>query len=146
MKKLIAFFTVCAVALSVGAANGPWLTDFSVAKKQAKEENKPIIMLFTGSDWCPYCIKWEKEVFSKPEFQSYAKTNLVLLLVDFPDKKPLPKAQGRANQVLQDRFNVEEYPTIVALDSKAKKIGSFNYTEGGPQAFFAKLEKLTLKK
>lgn len=146
MKRLLALFLVCAATLTLRAESGQWLTDFSVAKKKAQNENKPVVMLFTGSDWCPWCIKWEKEVFSTPEFQNYAKTNLVLLLVDFPNKKPLHKAQVKANEVLQDRYKVEEYPTIVVLDSKAKKLGSFNYTEGGPQAFFPKLEKLTAAK
>lgn len=139
MKKFFATLLIFAMTLAV-RADAQWLTDFSAAKKKAKDENKPILMLFTGSDWCPYCIKWEKEAFSKPEFQDYAKTNLVLLFVDFPDKKPLPKAQARANDALQTRFKIEEYPTVVMLDSNGKKLGSFNYEEGGPKVLLGKIQ------
>jgi thioredoxin-related protein len=140
MKKFLA--TVLLIALMVGARADSlnWVTDFSAAKKKAKEENKPILALFTGSDWCPYCIKWEKEVFSKPEFQDYAKSNLVLLVVDFPEKKPLPKIQQKANDALQQKFKIEEYPTVVMLDSKGKQTGSFTYTEGGPKVVLDKIE------
>jgi thioredoxin-related protein len=140
MKKLIATLLLVTFVVGLHAESGEWLTDFSVAKKKAKEENKPILALFTGSDWCPWCIKWEKEAFSQPEFKNYARTNLVLLFVDFPDKKPLPKAQARANEVLQQKFKIEEYPTVVMLDSNGKKLGSFNYLEGGPKVLFAKIE------
>jgi thioredoxin-related protein len=140
MKNLIATFILFAFTLVLRAETGEWLTDFSAAKKKAREENKPLLLLFTGSDWCPYCIQWEKEAFSKTEFQEYAKKNLVLVLVDFPEKKKLPKAQLRANEGLQEKFKIEEYPTVVMLDSNAKKLGKFNYTEGGPKALLGKIE------
>jgi thioredoxin-related protein len=140
MKKIFAILLLLAFTVGLRAETGNWLTDFSAAKKKAKDENKPILMLFTGSDWCPYCIQWEKEAFSKPDFQEYAKKNLVLLLVDFPDKKPLPKAQARANDALLKRYNVDEYPTVIILDSKGKQLGSFNYAEGGPKVLLGKIE------
>ena len=97
-------------------------------------------MLFTGSDWCPYCIQWEKEAFSQPEFKEYAKKNLVLLMVDFPEKKKLPKAQQKANDALLDKFKVEEYPTVIMLDSQSKKLGKINYQEGGPKVLLGRIE------
>jgi thioredoxin-related protein len=139
MKKLFATLLLFALTLGLRAEGDAWLTDFSAAKKKAAEENKRVLMLFTGSDWCPYCIKWEKELFSTKEFLDYAKNNLVLLMVDFPNKKKLPKAQERANDALLDKFNVEEYPTVILLDSKGKKTAKLNYTEGGPQAFLGKI-------
>jgi thioredoxin-related protein len=142
MKKLIGMVLLWAFALSLHAEGGNWLTDFSDAKKKAKEENKKVVMLFTGSDWCSWCMKWDKEVFSKSEFQDYANKNLVLLLVDFPQKKKMSKAQERANDALQSKYKIEGYPTVVVLDSQAKKVGSFGYSEGGPAAFFSKLESL----
>jgi protein disulfide-isomerase len=140
MKRLIATLLLLAFTVGLRAETGEWLTDFSVAKKKAKEENKPVLILFTGSDWCPYCMKWEKEVFSQPEFKEYAQKNLVLLLVDFPDKKPLPKAQARANDALQQKYKADEYPTVVLLDSNAKKLGKFPYMEGGPKVLLGKIE------
>jgi protein disulfide-isomerase len=140
MKKILATILLLAFTLGLRAETGEWLTDFSAAKKKAKAENKPLLLLFTGSDWCPYCIQWEKEAFSKPEFQEYAKKNLVLVLVDFPEKKKLPKSQLRANEALQEKFKIEEYPTVVMLDSNAKKLGAINYTEGGPKALLGKID------
>ena len=140
MKKLIGILLLCAMALAARAEGGTWLTDFAEAKKKARAGDKRLVMLFTGSDWCAYCIKWEKEVFSTTHFQDYAKANLVLLMVDFPEKKPLPKPQKKANDALFDKYKIEMYPTVVVLDSKGKKTKSFNYTEGGPQAFLGKLD------
>src|ERR1043165_6243714 len=139
MKKLIATFLLLTLTLGLRAETGEWLTDFSAAKKKAKEENKPMLMLFTGSDWCPWCIKGEKEAFSKAEFKDYAKKNLVLLFVDFPDKKPLPKAQQRANDALQQKYKIEGYPTVVMLDSEGKKLGSFGYEEGGAKTLLGQI-------
>jgi thioredoxin-related protein len=139
MKKLIATLLLLTLTLGLRAESGEWLTDFSAAKKKAKDENKPLLMLFTGSDWCPYCIQWEKEAFSKPEFKEYAKKNLVLLMVDFPEKKKLPKAQQKANDALLDKFKVEEYPTVIMLDSNGKKLGKFNYEEGGPKVLLGRI-------
>src|SRR5688500_16562320 len=122
MKKLLSAFFVFALALTLRAHSGDWLTDIEAAKKKAAAENKPILALVTGSDWCPACIKWEKEVFSTADFQNYAKTNLVLLLVDFPDKKPLPKAQQKHNDALLKKYDIEEYPTVVMLNGEGQKI------------------------
>jgi thioredoxin-related protein len=139
MKKLIAILFLIAVSLGARAETSDWLTDYGVAKKKAKQENKPILALFTGSDWCPICQKWEKEVFSTAQFQEYAKENLVLLLVDFPDKKPLPKAQERANDTLKYKYKVDEFPMAVLINSKGKQIDSFHYIEGGPNALLGKI-------
>ena len=139
MKKIIATL-ILALTVATSFGHGKeWLTDFTAAKKQAATENKKILMLFTGSDWCAACIQWEKEVFSKTEFQDYAKTNFVLVLVDFPDRKKLPKAQERANEALQDRYNVQEYPELFLLDAKGKELKRVKYTEGGLTALQKKL-------
>ena len=139
MKKLFAAILLCTLALTAGAHEGNWLTNFEEAKKQAAAENKPILALFTGTDWCPTCQKWEKEAFNTPEFQDYAKTNLVLLLVDFPEKKKLPKAQQRANDKLKDKLDAEEFPQVVMVNAKGKKIGTFTYAEGGPNVLLGKI-------
>jgi thioredoxin-related protein len=140
MKKI---FAALILSLTVATSFGhgkEWLTDFPAAKKQAAAEKKRILMLFTGSDWCPHCIQWEKEVFSKPEFEEYARTNFVLVLVDFPDRKKLPKAQERANDTLKDKYNVGEYPELFVLDAKGKELTRIKYTEGGLAALQQKLD------
>ena len=81
---LITIASLVAFSAASMAAESGWLTDYQAAKKQAKEENKPILINFTGTDWCGWCIKIEKEIFSKEEFKTYAKENLILMEVVFP--------------------------------------------------------------
>jgi thioredoxin-related protein len=143
MKRIFSLLLLAALSFSALAADAhtDWLTDISLAKKQAKAEQKRILMLFTGSDWCPTCIKWDKEALSSPEFQMFAKTNFVLLLVDYPEKKKISKAQLRANNVLGEQYGIELYPTFVIADAKGKKLEEFNYIEGGPKPLIERLQK-----
>lgn len=138
-KWIVILFLWAGVAASFGHGD-EWLTDFGAAKKQAAKEGKRVLVLFTGSDWCPHCLKWQKEVFSKDEFKAWAKENAALVLVDFPEKKKLSKAQERANDALKDKFNVEEFPEVIVLDSKGNRLSRFGYQEGGFDAFRAKAE------
>jgi thioredoxin-related protein len=89
-----------------------------------------------------WCIKLQKEVFAKPDFLNYARTNLVLVEVDFPNRKKLSPEQQRANDALAKRFGVEAYPTIIVLDGAGRKLGELGYQPGGPKPFIAALEKL----
>jgi len=143
MKKLL-LGTFAALALfSANAAESiTWLTDLPKAQAQAKLEKKLVMLDFTGSDWCGWCIKLNKEVFTQPEFAEYAKKNLVAVEVDFPSKKKLSTAQQQANDALSEKYKIRGYPTIVVLDSDGQKLGELGYMKGGPKAFIAALEKL----
>lgn len=129
-------------AAKLPAADGAWLTEMKQAQAQAKSGNKMLLVNFTGSDWCGWCIKLDREVFSRPEFKDYANKNLVLLEVDFPQRKTLAPTQKAQNEQLAQQFGIEGFPTIVVLDGEGKKIGEIGYTPGGPRAFIAELEKL----
>ena len=120
-----------------------WLTDLNKAQSQARSEKKALLVNFTGSDWCGWCIRLQREVFSKAEFDGYARKNLVLVEVDFPQRKAQSEAQRRANMALAQRFSVEGYPTLVVLDNSGKELGRLGYESGGPKAFLAKLSRLT---
>jgi len=141
MKKTI--ITLCAVLalVRVNAAELDWQTDLPKAQAQAKTEKKLVMLDFTGSDWCGWCIKLNKEVFSRPAFAEYAKKNLVAVEVDFPNKKRLSAAQKQANDALAKKYGIRGYPTIIVLDSEGKKVGELGY-ESSPEVFIAKLEKL----
>lgn len=143
MKKLL-LGTIAALALiSANAAESlTWLTDLPKAQAQAKTEKKLVMLDFTGSDWCGWCIRLNKEVFSQPEFAEYAKKNLVAVEVDFPNKKKLSAEQTKANDALAKKYNIQGYPTIIVLDSEGKKVGELGYMKGGPTAFIAELNKL----
>lgn len=133
---------VCWALVQAGAEELQWMTDLPKAQEKAKAENKLVLMDFTGSDWCPWCIKLNKEVFSQPEFVAYAKKNLVPVEVDFPRNKQQSAEQKEANQKLQEKYKIEGYPTVIVLDSQGKKVGELGYEPGGPKAFIAQLEKL----
>jgi protein disulfide-isomerase len=127
---------------SASSAKEGWLTDYKQAQAEAKANKKLVLLDFTGSDWCGWCIRLDREVFTRPEFQDYAKKNLVLLEVDFPRAKELSAAEQIQNKGLAQKFQIEGFPTIVVLDGDGKVIGALGYTPGGPSAFIAELEKL----
>ena len=88
MKKIAIALLACCALLKVNAADLNWLTDVTKAEAQAKTDNKLVLLDFTGSDWCGWCMKLDKETFSKTEFTDYASKNLVLVQLDYPNKKP----------------------------------------------------------
>ena len=148
MKRfLITVASLVAFSAASMAAESGWLTDFEAAKKQAKEENKPILINFTGTDWCGWCIKIEKEIFSKDDFKAYAKENLILMEVDFPEKKKQTDEVKAQNKKLDKEFKIEGYPTIFLIDAEGKKLSEdIGYREGGAQAYVDHLKELLAKK
>jgi protein disulfide-isomerase len=141
MKKLILGLLVCGALLRVQAEDATWLTDLPAAQAQAKAEKKLVLLDFTGSDWCPWCIKFDKEALSTAKFSDYAKAHLALVLVDFPNKKPQSDALKAANKALAKKYKVDGYPTYVVLDADGKEIGrQVGYAEGGSDAFIKKIE------
>ena len=147
MKNLIISTISLIASACIGfAGEAVWHTDFEAAKTQAKEEKKPIFINFTGSDWCGWCIKLEKEVFKKEEFHKYAKDNLVLVEVDFPNKKKQSDEVKAQNKKLDKDFKIEGYPTLFLLDADGKKLsGDIGYREGGPAAYVEHLKSLLKK-
>ena len=142
MKKIAVSLLACSIFTLAGAAELQWLTDLPKAEAKAKAENKLIMMDFTGSDWCPWCIKLDKEVFSTPEFIQYAGKNIVPVKVDFPRAKKQSAELKKANQQLQEKYKIEGYPTVVVLDKNGKKVGELGYEAGGPKPFIEKLDKM----
>jgi protein disulfide-isomerase len=130
------------VCVSVARADSTWLTDFKQAQQKAKADHKLLLLDFTGSDWCGWCIKLKREVFSRPEFNDYATKNLVLMEVDFPRSKALAESVQQQNMVLAQQYQIEGFPTIVVLNGDGKQVGALGYVPGGPEAFIAELERL----
>jgi protein disulfide-isomerase len=110
---------------------GIWQSDYDAALKQAAAENKYVLVDFSGSDWCGWCIKLDKEVFSQPEFIEYAQANLICVLLDFPRGKELPKAQKDANQALLEKFRVQGFPTVLIFNPQGKLVKQTGYQPGG---------------
>ncbi|HEU5070044.1 MAG TPA: thioredoxin family protein [Verrucomicrobiae bacterium] len=140
MKKLLMGMVAATLVLSASA--GEWLTDVPQAQAQAKKNNKLVLMDFTGSDWCPWCIKLRNEVFDTQEFKTYADKNLVLVEVDFPRKKAQSAELKKANAALERKYGIQGYPTVIVLNADGKKVGELGYQPGGPKPFIAALDKL----
>ncbi|MBV9492311.1 MAG: thioredoxin family protein [Verrucomicrobia bacterium] len=122
--------------LQARAQEANWVTDYSQAKARAVELKHFILLDFTGSDWCPWCVRMDKEVFSKPVFADFAAKHLVLVKLDYPRAKPQPAAEKMQNAQLAERFRIDGYPTYVLLDSSGQEVRrQVGYLAGGPAAF-----------
>jgi thioredoxin-related protein len=128
-----------AAAQSEAAANGlVWHTDLMKAQQISNKTKKPIFGFFTGSDWCGWCTKLQRDVFAKPEFVKWANDKVVLLELDFPRRKTLPTELAQQNMGLQQAFGVRGYPTIwlFYLNDKGQgqgditALGSLGYPSG----------------
>jgi len=140
------FFLAAAVSLVFAAfaqAESDWLHDYNKAQEEAKANHKLLFLNFTGSDWCGWCIKFDKDVLSQPEFKNYAHDNLVLVELDFPRKKSQPTEEKKQNVQLAQQYEVLGFPTIVVLNSNGQKVWQFDgYFPDGPDAFITQLQKL----
>lgn len=131
MSKTIIFLMSLCIAVTCfanevateGAEIGKWTMDVDAAYKLAQEKKLPILMNFTGSDWCYWCKLMDKNVFAEAEWQKYAQKNLVLVTIDFPSNpKTVPQKYKERNKGLAKQFEVQGYPTYILLDSNKKQI------------------------
>ena len=138
MKK---FFTLLLLSFSfvLAAAEINWQTDFAAAAKAAKETKKPVVMLFTGSDWCPPCMRMAKETWQNAAVIDYVNKNCIPLLVDLPRRKQLPPEQVRKNQQLAEKYKLQFRPTIVVTDADGKELGRTGFNM--PDDFLTFLKK-----
>jgi thioredoxin-related protein len=143
MKKLFITLLTCVAGLQLLAADAKldWKTDVAKAQEQAKKEKKLVLLDFTGSDWCGWCIKLNHDTFSKQEWADYAKKNLVLVEVDFPRSKELSDSVKKQNEALQKKYKVEGFPTIIVINPEGKTVWSNEgYLGGGPKAMIDAIE------
>lgn len=146
--KILRFIPALALVLvlagtSAAGAKPGWLTDYKQAQQEAKANNKLLLLDFTGSDWCGWCIKLDREVFSQPKFREYASKNLVLLELDFPRRKPQSETERKQNEELAGQYRIEAFPTLVVLNGDGRKLWENpGFFQDGVDAFIAELEKL----
>ncbi len=146
MKTMIRSLAFVLVSSSMAFAAEGWLTDWEAAKAKSKAENKPILLNLTGSDWCGWCIKLEKEVLSQKVFKDFAAENLILMEADFPKKKELPADLKKQNDALKKQYLNGGYPTMYLVDAEGKKLSDdLGELKGGTDAYIAKLKELIAK-
>lgn len=120
-----------------------WTSDFEAAKKQAAEEKKDLLIDFTGSDWCGWCIKLKEEVFSQAAFATAAPKDFVLVEIDFPqDESKQDDATRERNKALGEKYGVQGYPTIILTDATGRPYAQTGYKPGGPEAYLNHLGEL----
>lgn len=132
---LITFF-VC------NASSQNWETNFVKAKELASKENKPIILVFQGSDWCAPCIKLDHEIWSTEIFKNYAAAHFIMLQADFPRKKKnaLPEEQTKANAKLFEIYNKNGvFPFVVILNNTGKVLGETSYKKSTPESYIKEI-------
>jgi protein disulfide-isomerase len=144
MKKFaVGLLACCTLWYGTIAAEPAWLTNLEAAQARAKAEQKLVLVDFTGSDWCPPCIELDKRVFTKPAFLDYAKSNLVLVQLDFPQTKPQPVELKNANQALAQKFQIEGFPTLIVFDSNGKELKrETGYAGRDADSFIKELKQL----
>ena len=136
MKKLLlALIGVCCCAsLFAAGSTTPqgWTDDFAAARKEAKKTDRPMLVLFTGSDWCPYCVKLKKNFLDTAEFRTFAKDGVVLFYADFPKGTKLPEKLNTQNAELAKKYGIRGLPTTVIVSPNGKEMGR---VEGCPSYY-----------
>ena len=133
MKTILLCLLLAAAPLQ---ASDLWSTDYTTSIAQAASQKKPVLLEFTGSDWCPPCMKQNKDVFEQPAFEEFAKNNLVLVKLDFPRSKPQSPEIKERNQQLAAQYQVQGFPTVILLNAEGKELArEVGYKGGGVPGF-----------
>lgn len=153
MKKIIVALLLFAGSFAVEAQELVWHTNINKAIEISNKQSKPLMLFFTGSDWCGWCIRLQKEVLRTPEFAVWAKENVVLVELDYPNKVPQTPEIKNQNAGLQQAFQVQGYPTVWFTNTTKKDgkvnfsgLGSTGYVAGGPKAWLAVANDILKKK
>jgi len=126
----------------MSAGEAAWHEDYAEALQLAKAQDKKVLVNFTGSDWCGWCIKLDGEIFSKEAFIEYANENLILVKLDFPRKKEQSDEIRTQNRKLMGEYGVRGFPTVMVLNPEGEKIGRLGYMRGGPDGFVKAVKEL----
>ncbi len=128
MKKIILVFAFLISGYIAQAQELNWYTDMSKATEVSLKENKPLLLFFTGSDWCGWCIKLQKDVLKTNEFATWATQNVILVELDYPRSKPQDAAIKTQNQQLAQTFGIQGYPTVWLVNPAKGKDNKVNLT------------------
>jgi len=132
--------TLAFAAATAFAGEASWSDNFAKSLKEAKEAKKPMVALFTGSDWCPACIYVEGEILSKKEFQEAVKDSFVLFKAEFLENSKLKPPVVAQNEALREKYEIEAFPTFLLLDPEAKPLNKVFFRGESPKEFAEKLK------
>ncbi|GEC71023.1 protein disulfide-isomerase [Flavobacterium flevense] len=142
MKKIYLIAVFCLAMVSAQAQELKWHNDVKEAIAIGTKENKPLLLFFTGSDWCGWCIRLQKEVLKTPEFTKWAKDNVILVELDYPRSVPQTPEIKQQNYEIQNVLGVQGYPTVYFVKGEKKDekfnlqaLGKTGYVPGGPVAW-----------
>ena len=148
MKKIIALILALFCGATLFAARGKttpngWFDDYDAALEKARRENKPMLLLFTGSDWCGFCIKLRKNVLDKGDFKGFAKKHLVLVYIDSPKRTKLPKALVEQNRALKAKYGAGGgVPNTLIVSPNEKVIGRIGGCPKNPKDYMKRLREI----
>jgi protein disulfide-isomerase len=138
----VVFLSTNGCSLHAKGKSLKWYDNLEKAEQVAQKENRPIMVDFTGSDWCVWCKRLNAEVFSKDEFINYANNNLVLVKIDFPQNLEQTAATKYYNQKLAQKFGVQGFPTVILLKSNGEPIAQTGYQQGGAANYVEHIKSL----
>lgn len=136
MKKIAFIFFLTLGTIAVNAQELKWYTNVNDAMKVSQKTKKPLFLFFTGSDWCGWCMRLQKEVFKTPEFTKWAEKNVILVELDFP-RKAQDEATKQQNAQLAATFGIKGYPTVWFADAEKTKDGKVNFKALGSSGYIA---------
>jgi protein disulfide-isomerase len=152
MKKIALILFVAVWSLSAQSQELTWHTDVKKATDLSIKNKKPLMLFFTGSDWCGWCKKLKKEVFDTPEFSQWARENVILVELDFPRRTAVTPEIAQQNNELQQMFAVRGYPTVWMVNPSKKdnqisfdRLGSTGYVAGGPSSWLSTANQILRK-
>ncbi len=143
MKKIaliLALSLIIPAFISADDGDLNWYTSMDEAQAAAQKEDKPMLLFFTGSDWCPWCVKLVNQVLSKPAFKAYADKELVLVKFDTTRKTPVEAKQAAHNKEIGMKYKIQGLPTIILLSAKGDELGQTGYQDLSPEAYVEHLK------
>jgi protein disulfide-isomerase len=140
--KLVGLAVIAMVAIGIKTEAADWETDFDKASTNASKAGLYMLLDFSGSDWCGWCMKLDEEVFSKAGFKKFAKDNLILVMVDFPREKKQSKRLKEQNAELAKKYGIRGYPSVIILSPGGELVGRTGYQEGGDKKYIEHLKTM----
>ncbi len=149
MKRILFVFVFALHCLASQAQELKWHTNVNDAIALSAKEHKPIMLFFTGSDWCGWCIKLQNEVLQTPDFEKWAKANVILVELDYPRRTAQDLALKQQNDELMRAFSVKGFPTVFFANVETngtlinfKGLGQTGYVAGGPKIWLEGANKI----